>query len=301
MRDPSVTQPLSAYWKCANGLVVHISRITLNLKDRSSRSILSQYKVYALAACISPEAPLLTLPNDVFNEFTKFLSQYRQNTLSYDGDITYTLSSGIDIRIPNHQLVAPADNAGTRDSLTAGNSSASKVLIHGVNGVDKSDMPLLGHPFLSYVYLFVNYTENNFTLWKINLTADEPDIPTIDSGSCPSAGPPTLPPEAPRGILSTAGIASIVVGVAFAFLLVAMSVIAYRHYRRPPPPPSDPKPTTEQADSDVPSHLLCSKPELATDSQPALEMPLERNPGYSLAPYELVVRERYLELRTQTE
>ncbi|KAI4118007.1 MAG: hypothetical protein LQ345_001843, partial [Seirophora villosa] len=237
----------------------------------------------------------------VFNEFTKFLSQYRQNTLNYDGDITYTLSSGIDIRIPNHQLVAPADKASTQGSLTAADSSASNVLIHGVTSVDKSDMPLLGHPFLSSVYLFVNYTENNFTLWKTNLTADEPDIPTVDFGSCPSAGPPTLPPEAPRGILSTAGIASIVVGVAFAFLLVAMSVIAYRHYRRPsPPPPKDPKPTTEQADSHVPSHLLYSKPELAVDTHPPLEMPLERNPGYSLAPYELVVRERYLEMRTRT-
>ncbi|KAL9007353.1 MAG: hypothetical protein Q9173_007351, partial [Seirophora scorigena] len=217
----------------------------------------------------------------------------------YDGEITYTQSSGIDIRFPNHQLVAPASNANTQDSLTAANSSASKVLIHGVNGVDKSDMPLLGHPFLSSAYLFVNYTENKLMLWKTNLTADEPDIPTVDSGSCPSAGSPVPPPEAARETLSTAATASIVVSVAFAFLLVAMSVIAYRHYRRPPPS-SDPKPIKEQEDSQVPSHLHYSKPGLATDTHSPLEMPLERNSGYSLAPYELVVRERYLGLRTQT-
>lgn len=92
---------------------------------------------------------------------------------SYAGSLTFTISSGFKITIPNSQLVVPdmstnnrgttIINSSTQDS-TGPHGATREILLDSMQGVNANDMPILGTPFLSSAYLSVNHDVDTFTL-----------------------------------------------------------------------------------------------------------------------------------------
>lgn len=65
----NITYPFAVDSPCQGELVVTISDIVLNFKDGSSQSLLPPSAGYAVRACLSPDAPVMTLSQDIFNNF----------------------------------------------------------------------------------------------------------------------------------------------------------------------------------------------------------------------------------------
>lgn len=231
---------------------------------------------------------------------------------SFDGDMTFVLSQDLAIRIPNHQLVL------TQSNITAPNTSAPELLINSNEDTNRTDMPLLGRPFLSSAYLFVD--QSQFTIENANPNATEQVLVPGRPGTCftPTAPAPKCPTQNPacvtgsprdhqtsdtedtyetsRTSISQAGM-NAAINVPITFVFLAIIVVAYiRSYRKRP---TQPAPTQKQR----PKASLWPyfKAELSADAQPPHEMPLERNPAYVLAPYEVATKERRGEMRADHE
>lgn len=118
---------------------------------------------------------------------------------SYDGDMTITISPGLDIRIPNHQLVSPDYHFNAEGSLTEPNSTVRELLFNSLQEANANDMPVLGRPFLASSYLFVDNDRQEFTLWPGNPTATEEEIiPVGTTTTCiPNIGTATPPAASP--------------------------------------------------------------------------------------------------------
>ncbi|KAL8904564.1 MAG: hypothetical protein Q9207_003183 [Kuettlingeria erythrocarpa] len=247
---------------------------------------------------------------------------------SFDSDLTFILSQDLAIRIPSHQLVL------TQGVVTAPDSSARELLINSNEDSDGADFPLLGHPFLSSAYLFVDQYQGHFTIANANANANateqvlvsgrsgtcftptRPRCPT-DNPACVTGSPPEDPPysllssmtrrhhtrdaedtNASSGTyIGKAGI-SVAIYVPITSVSFAIIVVAYiRSYQKRP---------TQRAPNrkkQGPQYSLYPyfKPELSADAQPPHEMPLERNPAYVLAPYEVATKERRGEMRAEHE
>ncbi|KAL8708456.1 MAG: hypothetical protein Q9225_007598 [Loekoesia sp. 1 TL-2023] len=308
--------------KCPGGLVVTISNIALNLANGSSPSLLPPSAGSALRACLDPSFQLLQLPQDIFLNFLDVMN-YRGNYpdrshgINYWGmvvksedaylsDMTITLSPGLDIRIPNHQLVVPDWSVNARGFITEANSSSREILINSLQDVNANDMPLLGAPFFSASYLLVDQEREQFTLWQGDPTSTEERlIPIAPSAACTAStsgesSPATNTTPSPERVkgkksISTGGIVGIIIGGLTALVILCLVLFCYLRRRRHPRP-SLPTSTSETADPRLSSYMAF-KPELPTDTQPPQEMPLEQNPGHAIAPYEIAGKERRAELQ----
>jgi len=68
---------------------------------------------------------------------------------SYDGDLTISIDPGLDIRIPNHQLVVPDYDINDQGQEYIKNNSNREVLINSLQDVNANDMIVLGLPFFT--------------------------------------------------------------------------------------------------------------------------------------------------------
>ncbi|KAL8721242.1 MAG: hypothetical protein Q9225_002019 [Loekoesia sp. 1 TL-2023] len=261
---------------CRSLLEVTISDITVNFSNGSSLTSLMQPSGFnnsgsAIRACLSLDDPPIALPTSIFEKLrsvtnlrTLGSSKSRwpggtafdsQNTFDYD--ITVTLHPGLNIRIPNHQLVIPSYSFNNAGFLEETNSSISELLIVSQSSLNDNpvtvyEMPVLGRSFLSSAYLFVDEDRGNFTLRKGSPTAKEPKLIRNGLTAC-DRGTTISDPSPDSGSL--------------------------------------PEPDASE------SSYLALKPELPSDRQPPQEMPLEQNPSYVIAPYEMAARKQRAELR----
>ncbi|KAL8712452.1 MAG: hypothetical protein Q9220_003300 [cf. Caloplaca sp. 1 TL-2023] len=310
---PNVTYPFAKHPLCQLGLVVTITDIVLNLKNGSSSTILPPSAGSAMRACIGPDFPLIQLPYDTFTNFLT-VSDYRgsypgrstgmnfwgmnfpsQNV--YDGDITFTFSSEIDIRIPNHQLVMPDYSVNAQGFVTEANSSVRELFINSLADVNKNDMPLLGRAFLSSAYLHVDNERKQFTLWSANPTATQQNLIRVGPANCTSdASPSTQPNPASKSTpasindesdnsISKGGIAGVAIGIFATIIIAGLLLVRWRHRRRPRTP-IETRPGSDESDRDM-SFYLNLKPEMPSDRQPPQELPLEENQSYAVAPHEM--------------
>lgn len=121
------------------------------------------------------------------------------------GNITFILSSGLQITIPNHQLVLP--NVEIDDNGQQKIVDGNKTINFGQTRHEA--MPYLGQPFLTSAYIHVNNDMKEFSVWQANPTTDT-DLVTVRGGSnCDD-----------DSSLSGGAIAGIVIGVV-AFLAIA--------------------------------------------------------------------------------
>ena len=227
------------------------------------------------------------------------------------------LSSGLEIRIPNHQLVLPDYHISPQGELIV-NGSDRVVRINSLQDVNLYDMPVLGVPFLSSAYLLVNQDTKQFTLWKSNPTTARNPLPIGEncksvasfSRLSPSAStsqsaltspfastPPDSGPQNPKstpqnrriGNESLTGIiVSVIVGV---FLFCGAMIIIRRRKKKFIPQglqaENGPQGNESRQIQECNHGTLYSKPELPADRHPPQEMPLTQHPSYSLPPYEL--------------
>ncbi|KAL8903486.1 MAG: hypothetical protein Q9207_003899 [Kuettlingeria erythrocarpa] len=317
------TYPISgdtARGDCPGGLIVTIRDIVLNQKNGSSSSILPSSAGSVLQACIDPAFSLLQLPLDIYETFldttyspdiadvyrssrprstdVNFWGMLFQSEDVYDGDMTIIISPGLEVRIPNHQLVSPDYHFDAEGSLTEPNSTVRELLFNSLQGDNGNDMPVLGRPFLSSSYLFVDNDRQEFTLWPGNPTATEEQIvpvgatgtcaPVVDTPISPAASPTQVStgPSTDNKAINNGAVAGIVVGSLAG--LVLLSFILIRYLRATSPLDTKPVSSPEKEDDRLSSYLAF-KPELPADSQPPQEMPVEQNPGYVVQPYEMAV------------
>lgn len=118
------------------------------------------------------------------------LSEGEPDLGRHDGDLTFTLSSTLDIRIPNHQLVlsVPDDQVDLQGQKLF-SSNKRVVLINSPEGTSLNNMPYLGRHFSSPAHLVVSNELETFTISQSNLTETK-NLMAIGPQSCSDSPPP---------------------------------------------------------------------------------------------------------------
>lgn len=228
--------------------------------------------------------------------------------------MTISLSPGLDITIPNHQLVVSQPGYSRQGVAVEYNASTvQEVLINSIPGGNNGDMPILGRSFLSSAYLMVDADNQQFTLARVNATSAEkivligppacqspksiatpiPTTSTATSTTGPAAvsSTPPVPASTHQGV-SASVVAGAAVGSAAAVALCLGALLLLRRRRRlyqqrlaqMESEKRDPPITGV----DQPGFGLI-KAEMPSDHthQPPAEMPSQRHSPYQLAPYEM--------------
>lgn len=102
---------------------------------------------------------------------------------SYAGSLTFSLSSGLKITIPNSQLVVP-DLSINNQGTTIANGSTREIMLNSLQGINANDMPILGQAFLTSAYLMVNQDAGTFTLWQSQATLNQSLVGIGPSKTC---------------------------------------------------------------------------------------------------------------------
>ncbi|KAL8825986.1 MAG: hypothetical protein Q9170_007582 [Blastenia crenularia] len=270
----------------------------------------------AMQACLGPSYRLLEFSQDIFLNFLDVTGYSgnppdRSQGINYEGmlvksedaylgDITITLFPGLDIRIPNYQFVTLDPSVNTEGTIVEANSSSREILINSLEGTKANHIPIFDMPFFSTSYLFVDQARDEFALWRGDPTATEEKLipispvtacvdspssrPTSASTSIPSSGDTRTDRNMSAGV-----IAGVVIGSFAALVLVLFLLLYYLRHRHhlSEAPASIP----EKADPRLSSYLAF-KPEMPTDRQPPLEMPVEGRPAYAVWPYEMAEKEQ---------
>ena len=214
----------------------------------------------------------------------------------YDGDLTVILSFGLEIRIPNHQLVLPDYQMSPQGELKI-NGSDRVVRISSAQNSDKEHyMPTFGQLFLSSAYILVNDDMKQFTLWKSNPTTarnllavgencesvtSSSRLPTRTSALIsPFASTPTDPElqnpkyTKPNRRFGTGSITGIIVGGIAGIFLFCGAILMIRRQRNIKNGRSE---GDESRQNQEFNHgILYNKSELPADRQPPQEMPADR-------------------------
>ncbi|KAI2605960.1 acid protease [Hypoxylon fragiforme] len=248
------TQPLdfSDNTGCWTGMMVHISKVTLNIRTGENINILPANT--EIHACIVPQRQLLleapesmiatfenaTNTRNIGLSYGLHWSAYLYDASDYfDGDLTISLSTGLDVRIPNSQYMVPfvdIDRNGSRFF----NTSERELLIGGL-----ADQPAtLGRYFLTSAYLMIDQDSDTFTLWQANPTSDSKlvSVVTNENAECGNrtstpdsnaSSPDTSQNSQAATGLSGGSIAGVVVGVVVGLGILGLGILFYlRRARR---------------------------------------------------------------------
>lgn len=179
---------------CASQLMVTIDDIIVNFRNGTNASLFP-FDSDAKAACIEPDYPvLMTIPLDPYfdnlNRLTNvtvvqrsvglayYSMLYGHDDIPFDGELTFVIQSGPEIRIPNSQLVVAEKTVDESGEILA-NSSSHNLVLNAVQEINANDMPKLGRQFLSSAYIMVNQDAGEFTLWKANPSKSQ-DLVAVD-------------------------------------------------------------------------------------------------------------------------
>ncbi|KAI9674535.1 MAG: hypothetical protein M1817_001873 [Caeruleum heppii] len=255
--DNNITIGLSDQSRCITHLMVTVSNITMDFANGTSLGILGTSAGSSLSFCINPGYPMITMPSANWEQFAaRAGGRLDQNTEGrstsainywgmlyeasgvFDGDLTFTISESgndFDVRVPNHQLVTRDISIQDSGQIVEMNSSRREVKINSPGGINANDMPFLGMPFLSSVYLMVDYERDQFSLLGVRPIDDEPLAPIRPQSvaSCldslaptesrgtefpvPTVGRKTIPPRSIAGA-SIGGVIGVTLMIGAAFL-----------------------------------------------------------------------------------
>ncbi|KAM0556101.1 hypothetical protein ACHAPJ_006090 [Fusarium lateritium] len=194
-----VTTQLSHSDSCATGMVVSISDILLNFENGTDSSIFEQRNGgTSLQACILPDLPMvMDMPWDpyFYNLVTAIQNGEDARSMGidfwnvilsndypiYGGDLTFKLEGGLDITIPNRQLVVP-DRTINGNGATVANASRPVIRINSLQEVTKTAFPSLGRYFLTAAYVVSNLDANEFTIYQANPSSEE-DLVALDENN----------------------------------------------------------------------------------------------------------------------
>ncbi|RSL57000.1 hypothetical protein CEP51_014314 [Fusarium floridanum] len=181
---------------CWTGMKVTVSDIRVNFRDGSDKSIFPSNT--ALPCCIVPQRQLLLeAPGAYVGKFEQ-VTGFNHTETSYglhwsarlfdadkvfDGDITFHLDSGLQVRVPNDQYIVPfvdIDRSGARVTK----SDVKELLINGV----ANQPATLGRYFLTAAYLMVNHDAGTFTLWQANPSKSSKLVRVFDEDTAKKCG-----------------------------------------------------------------------------------------------------------------
>ncbi|KOS20345.1 hypothetical protein ESCO_005334 [Escovopsis weberi] len=263
------TQALTPRADCPTGLMVLISDMVLNFRTGKDVSIFPGGNGgTALQACLVPELPvLIELPLDPYfsnmekaienEEVARSVGVDWWNVILngslplYGGDLTFKLDSGLQLTIPNRQLIVP-DRSINDDGAVTVNASRPVIRIDSLQSTTALSLPRIGRYFFTAAYLMSNPDAGKFTLWQANPVNDV-DLVAVDasnaivptnssctpaassgsgsgSGSGAAVTPTQDPQPAPASGLSPGAIAGIAVGAAV--VLGALGLLAWWLIRR---------------------------------------------------------------------
>ena len=214
---------------------------------------------------------------------------------SYDGNLTYSIDPGLDITIPNHQLVVPDYDIDSYGQTFVKNDSNREVLLSSLQ-FNQGDVMVLGLPFFTSAYMMADNDREQFTLWQAQATTKSNIIPMAKPGCQNTSAaadpvPSTAPGSSPIGrnglghaAISKGTIAGVVVGgiTGIALFFACFFVLRSRRARE-----AKGKATSFTDESARPVTPILYKSELASDRQPPQEMPLVQDPDYEDLPHEL--------------
>ncbi|KAH6848028.1 aspartic peptidase domain-containing protein [Chaetomium sp. MPI-CAGE-AT-0009] len=166
---------------CWTGMRVTIVDVIANFNSGNDVSIMSGNS--AVRSCIVPQRQLLwEAPSDIASDLrsktglvaSKAVPGTSFHALStginmtatgsvFDGDLTFVLSSGLRIRVPNNQFIVPRVDY-SEDGSRVLNESQKDLLVFGVGNQPST----LGRYFLTSAYLMVDHEAGTFTMWQGN-------------------------------------------------------------------------------------------------------------------------------------
>ncbi|KAG7009454.1 hypothetical protein G7Y79_00002g005690 [Physcia stellaris] len=94
-------------------------------------------------------------------------------TAGYEGDLTLSISPGLNIVIPNHQLKVPNCSYSPLGENIQSNSSTIREVLLSLSGVNTNGMPRLSRSFLTSAHLLVDQDNLVFTFAKVKATTDQ--------------------------------------------------------------------------------------------------------------------------------
>ena len=237
---------------CPSSLIVSITDILVKHSNGTATSLFANATGTALRACIKPDIHLISLPRDIYYAFTEAIggtyigpggtyngqsSSYKPWGMEYEtqgvfgGDLQFVLNSGLELTIPNHQLVVP-DVQITGDGRThIPTDSVREVLVSNLESSNLVDMPELGQVFLTSAYMHVDNEREQFSLWQANPNTAE-ELVAIDGTSLSTCNPTSPPSEETNSEpstrpLSASAIAGVTVGTVFGLAFVIGFLFLY--------------------------------------------------------------------------
>lgn len=317
IRGSNITLPFTVEDNCNNGFIISVTDINMNLRNGSNVSIIGRSQGSAMRACIEPNFSPITLSEEIWWAFTNVTGVAETGRSispinpwgmmipasgAYDGDLTFSIYPGLDIRIPNHQLIVPDIEINSEGQEYPSSSTEVEVLINSLQSVNANDIPRFGVPFLSSAYLMVDNDLQQFTLSQSqqsttsNLVAIGPPacntpapsptpkpLPSVLASPNPASTPSSRRPKGAIAGAVTGGLATIAICIGVFFIQKKrraqhLAEIQTQEYG------ATAKVVKVPAYSDEPMYM---KPELPSDRQPPQEMPLDRDSGQNIAPYEM--------------
>ncbi|KAM7211719.1 Aspartic peptidase domain containing protein [Rhypophila decipiens] len=171
------TQPLdySEATGCWTGMKATVSGLFVNFRNGTDVDVLP--KNSAIRTCIVPHRQLLLeAPGSIVDDvettmgmsnigpsYSLHWSARNYNESFLDGDLTFQLSNGLQVRIPNSQFLTPAVDI-LRNGSRVLDMSIRQLLMNGVG----EQPATLGRYFFTTAYLMVNHEAQSFTLWQAN-------------------------------------------------------------------------------------------------------------------------------------
>ena len=207
-----------------------------------------------------------------------------------------SVDPGLDITIPNHELIKPyVDINKSGQEYIANSTDVRLTAFSSLDAIQLNQLPVLGRPFFSSAYMMVDNDQRQATLWQAkpaqnqNLRAAGP--PPC-SASTSTASPTAILPSSTPTITSTTGSSSTIskggiagVSVVAAVFIAAFFGVGYflakSRSRRQGTDGNNPSKHSSVESEGLPHFNT----ELPTDQHPPAEMPLSEAgvPG----PYEM--------------
>ncbi len=221
--------------------------------------------------------------------------------IRFSGDLRISIEPGLDITIPNHELVRSFIDINSDGQEYISNSSTQVMGLYAMDSQTADSMPAFGRTFLAGAYLMVDADEQKFTIWKGQSSSEQRLVAhgpspcpesTATSSTTPSATSDASARDSssviPKGAI--AGICTALILI-IAFCISIGYLLAKKSRQRKTASDDDEQKTkqlTLESDGDK-----YQKPELSSDQnhQQPHEMSLGKIHGDTIGPYEVTAAE----------
>ena len=209
-----------------------------------------------------------------------------------------SVDPGLDITIPNHELVRSFVDINSDGEEYISNSSTRVMGLYAMDEQTADTMPAFGRTFLTGAYLMVDDDKQQFTLWQGQSSTEQklvahgpslcPEPVPVSSSAAPS---PTETSRGPGSTISKGGIAGIFVGLVFIIAIcIGIGYFLARKSRRKQAKRDEDEQQNGKHNSLDSKEPEYQKPELSSDHQhqPPQEIPPGNNDGEAtFGPHEM--------------